>query len=80
MNRRGSVRTRDAIIESLSMRVTELVQRLRGMFLEDPGTRLSVAQAARLAGVEPSVRRHILETLADSHFLKSGRDGTFTLR
>ena len=62
------------------MRVTELVQRLRGMFLEDPGTRLSVAQAARLAGVEPSVRRHILETLADSHFLKSGRDGTFTLR
>ena len=61
-------------------RVTDLVDRVRGMFLEVPGTRLSVLQAARLSGVEPSVCRHILETLTDSQVLKSGHDGTFTLR
>jgi len=62
------------------MRVTELVHRLRGMFLEVPGTKLSVGQAARLAGIEPSLCRRLLESLSDSHFLKSGRDGTFMLR
>ena len=44
------------------MRVTELVHRLRGAFLEVPGTRLSVGQAARLAGIEPSLCRHLLES------------------
>jgi hypothetical protein len=62
------------------MRLNELVERLRGMFLEVPGTRLSVHQAARLAGVEPSICRHVLETLTASHFLKLGHDGTFMLR
>ena len=61
-------------------RVADLVERVRGMFLEVPGTRLTVLQAARLSGVEPSVCRHILDTLTDSHVLKSGHDGTFTLR
>lgn len=82
---RGCVKTPDAIIESLSETraidtLTELVQRLRGTFLEIPGTRLSVAQAARLTGIELSVCRHLLESLTDSDFLKVGRDGTFTLR
>src|SRR4051794_11969060 len=40
MTQRGFVRTRTVITESLSMDVGELVQRLRGVFLEDPGTRL----------------------------------------
>jgi hypothetical protein len=80
MTQRGFVRTRNVITESLSMDVGELVQRLRGVFLEDPGTRLTVSQVARLAGVQPSVCRNILEALADSYFLKLGRNGTFTLR
>jgi hypothetical protein len=61
-------------------RVTQLVERVRGMFVEVPGTRLSVLQAARLSGVDPSICRHILETLTDSQVLKAGHDGTFTLR
>jgi hypothetical protein len=72
-------------IVSASRRAERLIRetdlaRLRGMFLEVPGTRLSVAQAARLAGVEPLECRQILETLADLDFLKVGRDGTFTVR
>jgi hypothetical protein len=79
----GSVKIRDAIIETLTkdgMDVTELVRRVRGMFLEVPGTRLSVIQAARLAGIEPSVCRQILESLIERHVLKLSSDETFMLR
>jgi DNA-binding IclR family transcriptional regulator len=63
------------------MDAAELVRRVRGMFLEVPGTRLSVIQAARLAGIEPSVCRRILEALAERHFLKlSSADETFMVR
>jgi DNA-binding IclR family transcriptional regulator len=60
--------------------VMQLVERLRGTFLEMPGTRVSVSQAARLTGVEPSLCHEILEILTHSHFLKSAQDGTFMLR
>ena len=62
------------------MGVMELVERLRGMFLEVPGTRLSVAQAARLAGLEPSICRRVLDELTALRVLKAGKDGTFMLR
>jgi len=66
--------------EMQSMQFTQLTERLRGIFSEVPGTRVSVSQAARLAGLEPSLCRLILERLADSQFLKSTPDGTFMLR
>ena len=56
-----------------------LAQRLKAMYQEMPGMRLSVADAARLAGLDPSVCREILEALADVHFLKRGHDGTFSI-
>ena len=56
-----------------------LAQRLKAMYQEMPGMRLSPADAARLAGLDPSVCRDILEALADVHFLKRGHDGTFSL-
>jgi hypothetical protein len=63
-----------------AIRVPDVVHRLRGMFLDVPGTQLSVADAARLSGVDPSICRHILEGLADAQFLTRGRNGTFTRR
>jgi hypothetical protein len=62
------------------MDATELVRRIRGIFLEVPGTRLSVVQAARLAGIEPSVCRQILDSLTEWHFLKLSTDDTFMVR
>jgi len=56
-----------------------LAQRLKAMYQEMPGMRMSAADAARLAGLEPSVCLDILEALADVHFLKRGHDGTFSL-
>jgi len=58
----------------------EAVRRLRGMFLEVAGARLSVAEAARLAGLECTMCQQILEALTDTGFLKRGRDGTFLRR
>jgi hypothetical protein len=56
-----------------------LAQRLKAMYQEMPGMRMSPADAARLAGLDPAVAGHILEALADVHFLKRGQDGTFSL-
>jgi hypothetical protein len=56
-----------------------LAQRLKAMYQEMPGMRLSAADAARLAGLDQSVCQNILEALADVHFLKRGQDGTFSL-
>jgi hypothetical protein len=58
----------------------DAIDRLRGMFLDVPGTRLSVADAARLSGVEYSMCGDVLETLFDACFLKRRDDGTFVRR
>jgi DNA-binding IclR family transcriptional regulator len=55
----------------------EAIARLKGMFLEMPGTRLSLHDVSRLAGLDPSTCRQILRVLQDAHFLKQGRNGLF---
>src|SRR5947199_5609588 len=60
-----------------SPRVADAVQRLKGIFLEMPGTQLSMADATRLSGLERPVCRIVLEALEESHFLKRRRDGVF---
>jgi hypothetical protein len=60
--------------------ILEASQRLRGMFLDVQGTRVSVADAARLSGVDSRMCQDILETLTDARFLKQGLNGTFTRR
>jgi DNA-binding IclR family transcriptional regulator len=72
--------TDSLIVYERESTAAKAVERLRGMFLDVPGTRLSIADAARLSGVEPSLCRRVLETLMDSYFLKRGPDGTFTIR
>ena len=76
---RGCAKTRGVVTVQVNESSTATIHRLRGMFLEVPGTRLSVPDASRLAGVDLSACRQVLEALADAHFLKRGRDGTFTL-
>ena len=58
-------------------RVVDAVRRLKGIFLEMPGTELSMADATRLSGLERPVCRIVLEALEESHFLKRRRDGVF---
>ncbi len=45
------------------------LQRVRAEFVEMPDLQVTVAQAARLWGLEPTVCHTVLTTLVDAHFL-----------
>lgn len=57
--------------------LTEAVDRLKGTFLEVPGTKLTVQQASRLCGLDTSACGIVLEVLKDTGFLTTRPDGTF---
>lgn len=61
----------------VSPRINEMLQRIRGEFLEMPGMRLTAAQAQRLWGIEHSECTTLLGALVDSKFLARTRDGAF---
>ena len=58
-------------------RVTEAVQRLKGVFLEVPGTRLTLADATRLSGLDRPMCHLVLMALEDARVVKRGRDGVY---
>jgi hypothetical protein len=57
--------------------ISDAVDRLKGTFLEMPGTKLTVQQASRLCGLEKAACGMILEVLKDTGFLTTRPDGTF---
>ena len=59
------------------MRIDEVLQRIRGEFVEMPGLRLTPAQARRLWGLERDVCDALLGALVDAKFLAQTRDGAF---
>lgn len=52
------------------MEVHKLSNRIRGEFIEMPGLRLTLPQAARLWGLEPSACRDLVDGLVRSAFLR----------
>lgn len=59
---------------------TDSLRRIRGEFLEMPGLQLSVPQAARLWGMDPSSCRSCLDALVDSGFLVRNAAGVLYSR
>ncbi len=58
--------------------VRELLQRIRGEYLEMPGLRLTAEQARRLWAVDDlGTCRSLLDTLVETKFLGRSRDGTY---
>jgi Fic family protein len=55
----------------------DLVQTIRGEFLEMPGLTLTAAQAQRLWGLDPVTCERALDALVESHFLVRTKDGRF---
>ncbi len=47
-----------------------LVDRIRGEFTEMPGLQLTMAQAARLWGMELAVCQRVIDALVDASFLR----------
>ena len=54
-----------------------LLDRMRGEYLEMPGLRLTLPQAARLCGLPRDVCEHALTRLVDDGFLRRTGDGAF---
>jgi hypothetical protein len=54
-----------------------LTVRIRSEFLEMPGLRLTVAQAARLWAEDPRITERLLEELAATGFLHKNRAGAY---
>ena len=55
----------------------DLIQRVRSEFLEMPGMQLSVPQACRLWGLDPSTCDTVMEQLVQTKFLYRTRAGGF---
>ena len=55
------------------------VERVRGEFLEMPGLRLTVPQAARLWGLDPTACEEVLDVLIRSSLLDPEPQGVRTL-
>jgi hypothetical protein len=60
--------------------VVEGVERLKGVFLEVPGTRLTVTDAAKLSGLDHPICEIVLSALEDARFVKRGDDGRYQRR
>jgi DNA-binding IclR family transcriptional regulator len=67
-------------MNTMTPRVEEAVQKLKGVFLEIPGTQLSLVDASRLSGLERNTCRMILEALEDVRFLRREPNGLFVRR
>jgi len=53
-----------------------VVERVRGEFMEMPGLRLTVSQAARLWSLDAPICRHVIDTLVKLDFLRWTTTGT----
>jgi hypothetical protein len=63
-----------------TIRIADAIQRLKGVFMEMPGTQLSLAQAVRMSGLEPGTCEYVLTALEDVRFLVRGKDGRYRQR
>ena len=52
------------------MTAADELQRLRGVFIEVPGTQVTRTEAARLAGIDPDRCAALLNALVDVGFLQ----------
>ncbi len=57
--------------------IQDVVQRIRGEFLEMPGLRLTAEQARRLWRLDETACDAVLGALVDARFLARTRDGAF---
>jgi hypothetical protein len=64
----------------MSEGVVAAVERLKGVFREIPGTHLSVEQASRLSGIEPSLCESLILALEDARVLNRTVDGRYFYR
>ena len=70
-----SIGERAASPEERKMESPTLVDRVRGEFIEMPGLQLTMAQAARLWGLDLAACRNVVDVLVDTAFLRWTENG-----
>ena len=63
MRQLSAVNPTSYILFNPPLRLEQAEERLKGMFLEMPRTKLTIAEAARLAGLDPSMSETVLNVL-----------------
>ncbi len=58
----------------------EMLQRIRGEYLEMPGLRLTAEQARRLWSLDLMTCRSLLDALVEAKFLRRSGDGNYSRR
>jgi len=59
---------------------TDVVQRIQAEFMEMPGLKLTLPQAARLFGMDTCESRRALSELIEGGFLRLNRNGVYVRR
>jgi predicted RNA binding protein YcfA (HicA-like mRNA interferase family) len=57
--------------------IPQVLQRIRGEYVEMPGLALKAAQVQRLCGVDAATCREVLTTLVETGFLSMRPDGSY---
>lgn len=61
-------------------RVVVALERFKGLFLEIPDMKMSLAEATQISGLEANLCRQLLHALVDVRFLTQGSDGAYRRR
>jgi hypothetical protein len=60
-----------------SLQTGQAIERIKGVFMDVPGTQLSLGEVARMSGLEPARCEPILDALVGTGFLIRGRNNRF---
>jgi DNA-binding IclR family transcriptional regulator len=71
--------TQDTFAEKPEREMASLRSRIAGEYREMPGLSLTLAQAARLWGLDRATTERVLESLSETNVLSRTRDGIYRL-
>ena len=63
-----------------NVRVVAALEQFKGLFLEQPHARLSIAEAHEFSGLDEDLCDQLLGALVDVRFLTQGEDGAYQRR
>ena len=61
-------------------RVVVALERFKGLFLQIPDMKMSLAEATQISGLDSNLCRQLLRALVDVRFLTLGPDGIYRRR
>ena len=73
----ASIEPRPTLPHGTAPTFNTLVERIRAEYIEQPGLRLTEAQASRLWRLDEPTTRHALSELTGASFLKRTEDGRY---